>query len=29
MSAAITIDPDTQLVFITTGTLWVSGDGRD
>ena len=28
MSAGITIDPDTKLVFITTGTPWMSGGGR-
>lgn len=29
MSAGITIDPDTKIVFITTGTPWMGGDGND
>jgi hypothetical protein len=27
MSAGITIDPDTQVVFIATGTPWMSSNG--
>jgi hypothetical protein len=29
MSAGISIDPDTKIVFITTGTPWMGGDGND
>jgi hypothetical protein len=29
MSAGITIDPDTKVVAITTGTPWMNGDGSD
>lgn len=29
MRAGITIDPDSKLVSITTGTPWMSGDGCD
>ncbi|MGE5255884.1 MAG: hypothetical protein ACM3KE_04395 [Hyphomicrobiales bacterium] len=29
MSAGITIDPDTKVVSITTGTPWMHGDGND
>jgi hypothetical protein len=29
MSAGITIDPDTKVVFITTGTPWMIGGGND
>jgi len=29
MSAGISIDPDTKIVFITTGTPWMSADGND
>ncbi len=29
MSAGINVDPDTKVVFITTGTPWMSGDGND
>jgi hypothetical protein len=29
MSAGISVDPNTKVVFITTGTPWMSGDGND
>ncbi|HSO59861.1 MAG TPA: hypothetical protein VLR50_02395 [Desulfobacterales bacterium] len=29
MSAGISIDPATKIVFITTGTPWMDGDGND
>ena len=29
MSAGISVDPDTKVVFITTGTPWMGGDGND
>ena len=29
MGAGITIDPDAKLVFIATGTPWMSGDGKN
>jgi hypothetical protein len=29
MSAGITIDPDTKVVFITTGAPWMVGGGND
>ena len=29
MSAGISIDPDTKIVFITTGTPWMGGGGND
>jgi hypothetical protein len=29
MSAGISVDPATKVVFITTGTPWMSGDGSD
>ena len=29
MSAGITVDPDTKVVSITTGTPWMHGDGND
>jgi hypothetical protein len=29
MSAGISVDPSTRVVFITTGTPWMSGDGND
>jgi hypothetical protein len=29
MSAGITVDPDTKVVFITTGMPWMHGDGKD
>jgi hypothetical protein len=29
MSAGISIDPDTKMVFITTGTPWMVGDGHN
>jgi hypothetical protein len=29
MSAGITVDPDTKVVVITTGTPWMNGDGND
>lgn len=29
MSAGIRIDPDTKVVFLMTGTPWMSGDGGD
>ena len=27
MSAGITVDPEAKVVFITTGTPWLNGDG--
>jgi len=29
MGAGISVDPDTKLLFITTGTPWMSADGND
>jgi len=29
MSAGISVDPVTKVVFITTGTPWMTGDGSD
>jgi hypothetical protein len=29
MSAGITVNPNTKVVCITTGTPWMSGDGKD
>jgi len=29
MSAGISVDPATKVVFITTGTPWMTGDGSD
>jgi hypothetical protein len=29
MGAGITVDPDTKVVSITTGTPWMDGDGKD
>jgi hypothetical protein len=29
MSAGITVDPETRVVTITTGTPWMNGDGSD
>ncbi|MBI5577659.1 MAG: hypothetical protein HY895_00775 [Deltaproteobacteria bacterium] len=29
MGAGISVDPNTKVVFITTGTPWMSGDGND
>jgi len=29
MGAGISVDPDTKVVFVTTGTPWMSGDGNN
>jgi hypothetical protein len=29
MSAGISVDPNTKVVFVTTGTPWMGGDGND